>query len=224
MSTGYKFGDGLKNIENETYDYLFTGIPDYEDLQSFGVTVKKPNSYKEFLDTLIPRLHPALGTITIAFTGSRRNNSRVLPKFLYLSQAMVDAGYFLRDNKYVKKSDSYNAYSSQIINVMTFQKEGTKGIYNLKETKSYSTYGKDCWGPFGREQVIDGEVVGAPIEIPTYCIENFTNPGHIVFDPFAGLGTTLAAASVIKRQFLGYEIRKPIYEAGLRRYASEFAI
>lgn len=215
----YRLGDCIPNIPVDEYDYLFSSPPCYEDLSFFGVDIKTPETYKtEFFDKIVPLMNPRLGTVTISFTGSRRNNSRILPKFLYCNLSFIENGYYLRDVKYSKKSDSYNAYSAQIVNIYTFQKNTVKGLYNLKKDKLYQKYGKDFWGPFSKEITIDGEVVSQPIEIASYCIENFTDEGHIVYDPFAGVGTTLGAAKQLGRNYLGYEIRESIWDYGKKLY------
>lgn len=217
--TGYSVADSLSVFPRLDYDYLFTSPPCYEDLESFGVTPKKPETYRtHFLSLWLPKAAPKLGTITISFTGARRHDGKILPKSFYLQQAMYDCGYYLRDIKKVKKSNSYNAYSHQVIEVLTFQKEGTKAVYNLRKEKLYDTYGKDIWGPFRKEQIVDGEVVGQPIEIAEYCVLNYTNEGHLVLDPFAGIGTTCEAARRHNRQYLGYEIRESIWQYGVNFY------
>jgi hypothetical protein len=217
--SNYVLGNSLPNIPVDTYDYVFSSPPCYEDLTSFGVTNKKPETYKtEFFDKIVPLFCPKLGTVTIAFTGNRRNNSRILPKFMYVNLSFQENGYYLRDVKYVLKSNSYNAYSSQVIHVYTFQKNEIKGNYNLNRDKLHQTYGKDLWGPFQKEFLVDGEVVGQPIEIAKYCIQNFTNTGDVVYDPFAGVGITLAAAKSLDRNYLGYEIRESIWDYGTKYY------
>lgn len=217
--TGYYLGDGIAALGRESYDYLYLSPPCYEDLASFGVTVKKPETYKtNFWDVLALRMKPTLGTVTVAFTGSRRNGGRIAPKSYFVQQSMFEHGFYLRDVKHVIKSLRYNAYSSQFLDVLTFQRIGTRSLYRLYKQKLYQTYGRDCWGPFAKELVVDGEVVGQPIEVARYCIQNFTNPGHLVLDPFAGIGTTLAAARHESCDYLGYEIRQSVYDYGIKKY------
>lgn len=45
-----------------------------------------------------------------------------------------------------------------------------------------------------------------PVELPHRCIQLYTYLGDVVLDPFAGSGTTCAAAKMDGRHFVGYEI------------------
>lgn len=47
-----------------------------------------------------------------------------------------------------------------------------------------------------------------PIQLPSWFIELFTDPGDVVLDPFAGAGTTLAAAKELGRNSVGIDIRE----------------
>ena len=127
MKLGYHVGDAFKELQGKTYDYLFFSPPCYEDLSFLGVDVKKPDSYRlKFLDLIVPQFNPRLGTVTVSFTGSRRNNSRILPKAFHLQFTFFNNGYYLKDLKHVMKSNKYNAYSHQCIDVYTFQKHEQK--------------------------------------------------------------------------------------------------
>ena len=216
----------LEKMATEEYDYVYLGPPDYEDadnvaraLGSTGVDTKHPETYQfKFLNLLIPLLKPSLGTITVAFTADRRHNSRILPKNFYLVGAMFRFGYYLRSAKYALKSAKVNLYSSNVIHVLTFQHPGRHGKFNMQRDKLYQTFGPDVWGPFEREITVDGEVVGQPVEIPERCIANFTDVGDVVYDPFAGIGTTLVAARGLERGYIGAEIREPVFALGRDKY------
>ncbi len=54
-----------------------------------------------------------------------------------------------------------------------------------------------------------------PPEIPARCILATTNEGDLVFDPFVGCGTTLMAARLLDRNYLGIDISSQY--AGLAR-------
>lgn len=219
MKTGYFLDNSFNTMDTDEYDYVFTGPPCYEDFEYLGVSLKDPISYKtKLLDPWVPRLHPRSGLCTIAFTANRKHNSQIYPKFVYLCETFFENDYVLRDVKYVKKKDTYDGYSSTIIHVYTFLKNGMKGVFNLRKNKLFETYGKECWGPFKNDVKALPEHhhhgLAMPIEVPTYCIQNFTNPGDVVYDQFCGLGTTLWAAKRLGRQYLGYEIREDVYNEG----------
>ena len=57
----------------------------------------------------------------------------------------------------------------------------------------------------GKKQVHQNE---KPLDLMQEIILKSSNPGDIVFDPFAGSGTTLFAAKSQGRKYLGYEIDK----------------
>lgn len=56
-----------------------------------------------------------------------------------------------------------------------------------------------------------------PVPLMRHYIENSTKPGELVFDPFAGCGSTLIAAQRSGRQFLGCELDPLYYNVGLVR-------
>lgn len=45
-----------------------------------------------------------------------------------------------------------------------------------------------------------------PDEIPRYCIENFSQKGDIILDPFSGSGTTGKVALELERDYIGIDI------------------
>ncbi len=56
-----------------------------------------------------------------------------------------------------------------------------------------------------------------PVRLMQALIELTTSPGHVVCDPFCGSGTTLIAARMLERHFLGVEISEEFYRAATKR-------
>jgi len=59
-----------------------------------------------------------------------------------------------------------------------------------------------------------------PREEAEYLIEKFSRPGDLVVDPFAGSGTTLAAAKKLGRNYLGCEVDSGTARMARRRLAA----
>jgi len=56
-----------------------------------------------------------------------------------------------------------------------------------------------------------------PVELCEYLIKRSTEEGEVVFDPFAGVGTTLIAAMQTERRSIGFELVEEFYKKGLWR-------
>jgi DNA modification methylase len=52
-------------------------------------------------------------------------------------------------------------------------------------------------------------------------IEIFTQPGEIVLDPFCGSGSSLLAAKILNRRYLGIELDPQYHAAANKRLHSE---
>ena len=59
-----------------------------------------------------------------------------------------------------------------------------------------------------------------PVPLCAYLIERSSEPGELVLDPFAGIGTTLLAARDKGRDAIGYEIVEEFYRKGCFLIAS----
>lgn len=62
-----------------------------------------------------------------------------------------------------------------------------------------------------------------PIDLLRMLIEQYTLPGEIVLDPFAGSGSTLKAAQITRRRALGFEKDKTYYTQALAWLQSPLA-
>lgn len=87
------------------------------------------------------------------------------------------------------------------------------------ESKSLSGFGKNISNWIGKESVYPTNVLhlatecsnkqhsaAFPVELPSWFIKLFTQPGDIVLDPFVGSGTTAVAAIRLNRKYIGIEI------------------
>ena len=87
------------------------------------------------------------------------------------------------------------------------------------ESKVGSGFGKNISNWVGRDLVYPTNVIhmatecanrehsaAFPIELPSWFIRLFTQPGDAVLDPFIGWGTTAEAAAQLSRDYVGIEI------------------
>lgn len=56
-----------------------------------------------------------------------------------------------------------------------------------------------------------------PVELMKILIENSSNKGDIILEPFAGTGSTLMAAKELERNFIGFEIDEKYYNVSKNR-------
>ena len=60
-----------------------------------------------------------------------------------------------------------------------------------------------------------------PIELMRILIQNSSNEGEIILDPFMGSGTTAIAAIRTKRNFIGFELQKEYFDMAEKRIKDE---
>ena len=60
-----------------------------------------------------------------------------------------------------------------------------------------------------------------PVKLMEILIENSTNKGEIVFEPFAGIGSTLIAARNLERKVIGSELDSTFAEIVIKRLKNE---
>jgi site-specific DNA-methyltransferase (adenine-specific) len=93
------------------------------------------------------------------------------------------------------------------------------------ESRVGSGFGKKVANWIGRERVYPTNVLhlatecsnrehsaAFPIELPSWFISLFTQPGDLVLDPFAGSGTTAVAAKQLNRHYIGIEMKTEYYK------------
>lgn len=83
----------------------------------------------------------------------------------------------------------------------------TSGTGESDITRSeFMQWTNGLWTFCGESKKKIGHPAPFPIELPRRCIKLFSFVGDTVLDPFAGSGTTLIAAAMLKRKAIGIEI------------------
>lgn len=78
-------------------------------------------------------------------------------------------------------------------------------------------------GMYEGPTVRSGDVTGAkPIDMMRTIVRDYTRPGWLVVDPFAGSGTTLLAAAMEGRSSIGCEIDPATYQIASQRLHREY--
>lgn len=56
-----------------------------------------------------------------------------------------------------------------------------------------------------------------PLKLFEWCLQNYSNVGDIILDPFSGSGTTALACHTLKRQFICVEKDQEYYDSSTKR-------
>ena len=102
------------------------------------------------------------------------------------------------------------------------------------ESRSESGFGKRVANWVGREKVYPtnvlhmatecankGHSAAFPLELPSWFIRLFTQPGDLVLDPFLGSGTTADASTRLDRRFIGIEQNEDYCQISIDRLRNE---
>jgi DNA modification methylase len=76
-------------------------------------------------------------------------------------------------------------------------------------------------GLLGKEYENRKHPTQKPLKLMNWCIENYSEPGETVLDPFMGSGTTLRAAKDLGRKAIGIEIEEKYCEIAVKRLRQE---
>lgn len=161
----------------------------------------------------------------IIWTYKRWSNSK---KGLMNSHQVI---FFYSKSKDFKFHAMYNGYSATTNIDQIFQKrmrdQDNKTIYKKDKDGDYELIDKkkgvplsDVWeipylNPKARERI--GFPTQKPIILLEQIIKMTTDEGDIVLDPFAGSGTTLVAAKIFKRKYIGIDISKDAIDLACKR-------
>lgn len=93
-----------------------------------------------------------------------------------------------------------------------------KQARNFTWNKEYAKY-MSIWKMIPSKKEEDAHPAAFPLELPTRCIQAFSNVGDIVLDPYCGCGTTLLAAKNLGRKCIGIDISQNYCEIAKNKLA-----
>lgn len=125
----------------------------------------------------------------------------------------------LKQGYYYEEIDLYDSlpdeievpeYETEIFSETMTSKEILEK-YNKKKNATYNQHCKNCVVKFpsGRGKVHPTE---KPLKLFKHLIEVSSNPGDLVFDPFAGSGTTAVASKNLNRNYIVCELNEEYVE------------
>ena len=173
--------------------------------------IKDDEKYFGWMKEIYSKLNPNKNVVTIVVS-NRRYKRLTIPKHEYVTQIMKQLGYKLLNEKIWEKSREINMYRYNYAFVLCYG----KGNYKSKNTKQFKY---DTW--FHPHQSYKGYSYNFSKDMVIRCIENYTEKGDTVFDPFIGIGTTAVACLETERNFLGSEIDSEVYEICMNRLEQE---
>lgn len=135
----------------------------------------------------------------------KANNRRVLQPYSKSMQDLLKNGYV------AKQRPSGHDISTK------FQKDNggsvPPNLLAIANTESTSRYQEHC-----RDNNIPIHPARFPAQLPAYFIRMLTDPGDLVFDPFAGSCVTGAVAENLKRQWVCCELSEEYLQGALSRF------
>ena len=175
------------------YDYVLTSPPDYNELGIEPNTVDGEN----FLDSWVQLLKPTNNLVTIC-TSDRKSDGKIYPKHIKVIDVFEKNGWFLKKTNIWVKSYKVNMYRMNYMNILTFAKKPFK----VKNPHMVDVILDE------KSPAVNGFKFGMSLLVCKMMVENHTDKGQIVYDPFMGSGTTAVAALECDRKYMGSEIDK----------------
>lgn len=204
--------DGLRKLGK--YDpKSFGAVRGYQDTLPED---KYQTSQKEFLQ-FCAKLIRATGVVLYNHK-NRHKNGRLLSPCVWFPSELV-----LHDEVALIRGSTHNHEKSFLDpcteRLYIFKKTARSKIYFRKDASLGST--KDFWDfPIIKAR---GKRHCAPysLEFARHCIRNWCPPGGVVCDPYSGSGTTMLAAKLEKRKFVGTELMKNYFDMAVERYGED---
>ena len=217
--------EAMKSINDSSIDavvtdppYLLTSGGFSTDSSTLQSNMRKTHGYKNDGDFFNGNCPPFTDWVGEIFRVVKTDfYMMVNDKNVYAAtKAALDVGFKLHNiiiwDKCMKIVNRW--YMKQVEYILYFWKGKARNINNMGTANLLSI-------PFPKNKSHPTE---KPVSLMRILIENSTDPGEVVFDPFMGSGTTGEACVITGRDFIGIEIseeyfkiaEKRIYEASLQ--------
>lgn len=231
----------LKEIEYNLVALTITSPPynnntkynSYDDNKPIEVYIKK--MYNIFKEIYRITIDGGRVVINVPFVSNNEGNIFMLP--CMYNNIMLDIGFIIRDviiwvkstqNSYGYPATSWGSWCSpsspnmrsmaellMIFSKNSIHYKKTNGISDITP-EEFKEYTKNIWFvPQDREKFEHPCPFSS--DITKRLIKLYSYVDDIVLDPFAGIGTTLVSASILKRRFIGIEIDKKYYDTMEKR-------
>ena len=182
---------------NVNYDYVLTSPPDYNEL---GID-PKTDDWENFLDSWVQLLKPTNNLVTIC-SSDRKSDGKIYPKHIKIIDVFEKNGWFLKKINIWVKSYKVNMYRMNYMNILTFAKKPFK----VKNPHMVDVILDE------KSPIVNGFKFGMSLLVCKMMIDNHTDKGQTVYDPFMGSGTTAVAALECDRLYVGSEIDEDVFK------------
>ena len=217
------FITGVKGITDNSVDLVLTDPP-YELTgggKGDGANSKRPkgmlssNEQKLFpvpkFDTWLPEVYRVMKPSAHCY---------IFINFKNLNQLMMDARRhkFSLCNLLVWEKNNCTpsqAYMKNAEYILLLYKKPFKYINDIGGSKTVHKFNNILGSKLHPTQ--------KPVELIEFYVQNSSQEGDIVLDPFMGSGTTALAAKKTNRSFIGFEINKDYHDISCR-YLNEFQL
>lgn len=227
----------LRKMENESVDLVVTSPP-YDDMRDYG----HERFLFQLICAELCRVIKQGGVIVWVVNDQTKKGSETMTSFKQ-AYAFVDNGMWLHDTMIWKKPNPVptqsTRYQQAFEYMFVFSKGKPKTFHPIKVRSKYAgtkvkkhrakknghNYNDEGNYVVSETKMIDNvwEIANTsnktnhkaifPMELAKRHIMTWSNEGELVYDPFAGSGTTLKAAKELKRNYLGNEINEEYCDA-----------
>ena len=200
--------DCLKTLKRDIeYDYIVTSPPDFNELTGDS---KTNLSYADFLESFVKELNPK-GDFASICISDRKSGGQIISKHSMVIDVFKSRGWILHTHKIWVKSTGIDMFRLNYQHLLTFsRKKQTRPLITDFKPDVF-VVNQSKWNNYS---------YGMPVRIIELLVNNYTDKGDIVYDPFMGSGTTAEACVNTNRKWKGTEISKKCAQMTIDRISS----